>query len=103
MTERADDYMAGEAPREKRNAVPRDIVARYKLTFQSQVGTYVLASQLLNLGLFETISGNDDVVRHNAAIELLGFVGIIRPIDEHGNLSQVDMEKIVDALFGIKE
>ena len=103
MTEPGREYRTPEEG-EPLNVVPDDMKARYKLIFQSQVGTYVLANLLWAYGLFNILDAGDpeQIARHNAAIELLGLVGILRP-DSDGKLSQTDMEKIVEALSGIEE
>ena len=88
--------------------VPEDMKTRYAAIFGSQIGVYVLADLLLGYGLFAILDPDKpgQIARHNAAIELLGQVGILRPTNENGQkkqINQVAMERIVEALMGIRE
>ena len=99
LTDRAQDYAAPDQVVEDPLV---GVKARYQLAFKGQVGTYVLADMLGQLGLFAKLDGSlEQTARHNYAVELLGLVGIVKP-DEEGVIDQVDMEKILEALLGVK-
>tara|TARA_Y100000310_G_scaffold320835_1_gene377681 strand:+ start:1414 stop:1725 length:312 start_codon:yes stop_codon:yes gene_type:complete len=98
LTDRANDY---RAPDEVREDPHQQVKTRYQILFDSQVGSYVLADMMIQLGLFAKLDGSlEQATRHNYAIELLGLVGILKPDDE-GVLDQVGMEKILDTMMKV--
>ena len=99
LTDRAQEYADLDQAQDDPLA---GIKAKYQIVFKRQVGTSVLADMLMRLGLLGKLDGSlEQATRHNYAIELLGLVGIVKP-DEEGYLEQTDMEKILEALMGIK-
>ena len=64
------------------------VEAQFSSLFASRPGSEVFAHLMDMLGLFEPIESDDDVTRHNVAIELLRWAKVIRP-DERNRTSNI--------------
>ena len=66
------------------NEAVKGMEARYRTLFGGEIGKEVLADIISALGLFEEIHTPQEQERHNVAIELLRWSGIIKKDDKFG-------------------
>ena len=70
-----------------------ELAERYRRLFANQAGIEVLTDILIRLDFFSTLDTPGAVARHNYAMQLLAFVGILKS----------DPKKIIGALMSIAE
>lgn len=59
------------------NAIPEDVSAPYRILFNSEVGRMVLAHMMCELGLLNVLETQEDMYRHNCAVNILANIGVI--------------------------